>query len=104
MLFRQIHFTNADACDPDGTTKTLHIGKLLFCWISWIEDLLLTCAVVFIGEGALVLYLNNDSFHGNELKNLQGEKKICNLLIKTKKGLGLLVYAEEMDLRQEKNE
>ena len=48
--------------------------------------------------------MNNDSFHGNELKNLQGEKKICNLLIKTKKGLGLLVYAEEMDLRQEKNE
>jgi len=79
--YRQIHFTNADACDPDGTTQTLHIG-----------------------EGALVLYLNNDSFHANELKNLQGEKKICNLLIKTKKGLGLLVYAEEMDLRQEKNE
>ena len=60
--------------------------------------------IVVTGEGALVLYLNNDSFHGNELKNLQGEKKICNLLIKAKKGLGLLVYAEEMDLRQEKNE
>ena len=34
---------------------------------------------------------------------MQGEKKICNLLVKTRKGLGLLVYAEEMDLRQEKD-
>ena len=72
---------------------------MTYCLTSTVND-----KYYFKGEGALVLYLNNDSFHGNELKNLQGEKKICNLLIKTKKGLGLLVYAEEMDLRQEKNE
>jgi len=74
--YRQIHFTNADACDTDGKTKTLHIG-----------------------EGALVLYLNNDSFDGMGLTKLHGEKKICNLLVKSRKGLGLLVYAEELNLR-----
>lgn len=76
--YRQIHFTNADACDTDGKTKTLHIG-----------------------EGALVLYLNNDSFDGMGHTKLHGEKKICNLLVKSRKGLGLLVYAEELDLREE---
>lgn len=79
--YRQIHFTNADACDPDGSIKTQHIG-----------------------EGALVLYLNNDSFSGLGTRNIHGDNKICNLKVKSRKGLGLLVYAEEFDLRQEKDD
>lgn len=74
--YRHIHFTNADACDPTGKTKTLHIG-----------------------EGALILSLNNDSFASLDTQNT--EKKICNLMVKSRKGMGLMVYAEKIFLRSE---
>jgi len=74
--YRHLHFTNADVCDPKGTTKTVHIG-----------------------DGAIVLSLNNDSFEGFE--KLKEEKKICNIMIKTRKDLGLMVHAENFFLRSE---
>ena len=51
----------------------------------------------------MVLHLNNDSFNGMDtrIEKLHGDKKICNLLVKPKKGLGLLVYAEELELRRQ---
>ena len=36
------------------------------------------------GEGAIVLSLNNDSFASFD--KLKEEKKICNIMIKTRKG------------------
>jgi len=74
--YRHLHFTNADVCDPKGTTKTVHIG-----------------------DGAIVLSLNNDSFASFD--KLKEEKKICNIMIKTRKDLGLMVHAENVYLRSE---
>jgi len=74
--YRHLHFTNADVCDPKGTTKIVHIG-----------------------EGAIVLSLNNDSFASFD--KLKEEKKICNIMIKTRKDLGLMVQAENVFLRSE---
>ena len=51
-----------------------------------------------------MLYLNNDSFVGTRIDNLQGDNKICSLLVKSRKGLGLMVYAEEFDLRKKHDE
>ena len=34
-FYRQIHFTNADACDPDGKVKTIHVGKHQMCDCEW---------------------------------------------------------------------
>ena len=48
--------------------------------------------------------MNNDSFSGPGSHKLHGENQICNILVKTKEGLGLLVYAEEFDLRKEEGE
>jgi len=74
--YRHLHFTNADVCDPKGTTKTVQIG-----------------------DGAILLSLNNDSFASFD--KLKEEKKICNIMIKTRKDLGLMVHAENVFLRSE---
>jgi len=74
--YRHLHFTNADVCDPKGTTKTVHIG-----------------------DGAIVLSLNNDSFASFD--KLKEEKKICNIMVKTRKDLGLMVHAEDVFLRSD---
>lgn len=77
--YRQMHFSNADVCNPNGETPTIHLG-----------------------ESALLLYLNNASFEGYE--KFTEEEVICHVLVKAKKGLGLMVYAEELDLRKEEPE
>jgi len=74
--YRHQHFTNVDVCDPKGTTKTVPIG-----------------------DGAIVLSLNNDSFASFD--KLKEEKKICNIMIKSRKDLGLMVYAEDVYLRSD---
>ena len=53
---------------------------------------------VALGESALLLYLNNGSFEGSE--KFPEEAVICQVLVKAKAGLGLMVYAEELDLRK----
>jgi len=77
--YRQMHFTNADVCKPNGETPTIHLG-----------------------ESALLLYLNNGSFEGYE--RFEEEEVICHVLVKAKKGLGLMVYAEELELRKKKKD
>ena len=54
---------------------------------------------VVLGESALLLYLNNGSFEGSE--KFGEEEVICHVLVKAKAGLGLMVYAEQLDLRKE---
>lgn len=75
--YRQMHFTNADVCKPNGETPTIHLG-----------------------ESALLLYLNNGSFEGYEKFN----EVNCHVLVKAKKGLGLMVYSEELELQKKKKE
>ena len=55
-----------------------------------------------LGESALLLYLNNGSFEGSE--KFPEEAVICQVLVKAKAGLGLMVYAEQLDLRKEESE
>jgi hypothetical protein len=56
--YRQMHFTNADVCASDESTKNIQLG-----------------------DGSLILSLNNQSFASfNKLKE---EKKICNIKITT---------------------
>ena len=57
---------------------------------------------VALGESALLLYLNNGSFEGSE--KFPEEAVICQVLVKAKAGLGLMVYAEQLDLRKEETE
>ena len=47
----------------------------------------------------MLLYLNNGSFEGSE--KFPEEAEICQVLVKAKAGLGLMVYAEQLDLRKE---
>ena len=56
----------------------------------------------FSGESALLLYLNNGSFE--EPEKFPDEAEICQVLVKAKAGLGLMVYAEQLDLRKEEPE
>ena len=50
----------------------------------------------------MLLYLNNGSFEGSE--KFPDESVICQVLVKAKDGLGLMVYAEQLDLRKEETE
>ena len=50
----------------------------------------------------MLLYLNNGSFEGSE--KFPDEAEICQVLVKAKTGLGLMVYAEQLDLRKEEPE
>ena len=54
------------------------------------------------GESAVLLYLNNGSFEGSE--KFPDEAVICQVLVKARSGLGLMVYAEQLDLRKEETE
>ena len=74
-----------------------------FTWVSCTSyrDCHLRCHHL-TGESALLLYLNNGSFEGYE--KFEEEEVICHVLVKAKKGLGLMVYAEELELRKKKKE
>ena len=50
----------------------------------------------------MLLYLNNDSFEGYE--RVEEEEVICHVLVKAMKGLGLMVYAQELELRKKLKE
>lgn len=76
--YRHLHFTNADVCDPIGSTKE-----------------------ILIGEGALVLSLHvgNNSLTNSHLASYRS--LFCRVKIKTREGYGLMAYAEDFYLRSE---
>ena len=71
-----------------------------YTWVR-LRIIIYESALDVLGESALLLYLNNGSFEGSE--KFPEEAVICQVLVKAKAGLGLMVYAEQLDLRKKES-
>jgi len=74
--YRHLHFTNADVCDPLGSTK-----------------------VIPLGDGAMVLSLNIKNNSLSHADKTREEPKTCHIKVKAREGYGLMTYVEDLYLR-----